>query len=110
MAKSKTESNVDEFLTRIKAAPKDYEFQLIVEENKSQTKAQEKAYEENPPSTKQTFADCPIDLILPNGVYLDANEGIRRIDWDKPRQQIWTPRYQHLHYTDCTDQNFPQTY
>ena len=84
IAKSKTESDVDELLTRIKADQKNYELKLIVEEHQRKTKAQENAYEENPPSTKQAFADCPIDLILPNGVYLDANEGIRRVDWDKP--------------------------
>lgn len=84
MARSKTESDVDEIVTRIKADQKDYKLKVTNEEIERQTKAQEKAYEENPPSTKQAFADCPIDLILPNGVYLDAREGIRRVDWDKP--------------------------
>lgn len=43
-----------------------------------------KEYENNTPTTKAKIPDCPVDLILPLGVYFDAGHGIRIVDFDKP--------------------------
>lgn len=35
-------------------------------------------------TTKTLIKDCPVDLILPQGVKFDDKKGISRFDWDKP--------------------------
>lgn len=46
--------------------------------------AEREEYEKAPPSTQGEVPDCPVDLILPLGVYFDENNGIRIVDFDKP--------------------------
>ena len=46
--------------------------------------AEREEYENAPPTTQGEVPDCPVDLILPLGVYFDEDNGIRIVDFDKP--------------------------
>lgn len=49
--------------------------------------AEEKKYSDNPPSTRQFVSDCPIDLVLPQGVKF-YDSGIICVDYDKPANRF----------------------
>ena len=48
-----------------------------------QREAEHAAYVKNQPTTKGEVANCPVDLILPEGVFFN-DEGIKIVDTDKP--------------------------
>ena len=48
-----------------------------------------KAHEENPPTACQFVNDCPVNLVLPHGVFL-SQSGISIIDFDKPAKNRTT--------------------
>lgn len=77
-------NKVSTFETKARKAHKHYLEQKEIDELNAKIQAERDAYEQAPPSTKKLFPDCPIDLILPLGVYADANKGIRIVDFDKP--------------------------
>lgn len=77
-------NKVSTFETKARKAHKHYLEQKEIDELNAKIQAERDAYEQAPPSTKKLFPDCPIDLILPLGVYADENKGIRIVDFDKP--------------------------
>lgn len=77
-------NKVNTFATAAKKIHKRFLEQKAIDALNEKYNAERKAYDEKPPSTKDTIADCPIDLILPWGVYFDNIKGIRVVDIDKP--------------------------
>ena len=77
-------NKINTFETKAKKAHKDYLEQKKIEQINAKYQAEREAYEIDPPSTQRNIPDCPIDLILPLGVYFDSVSGIRIVDFDKP--------------------------
>lgn len=77
-------NKVNTFETAAKKVHKRYLEQKELDALNEKYNAEKKAYEEKPPSIKDDIPDCPIDLILPLGCYVDNNKGIRIVDFDKP--------------------------
>ena len=69
-----------------KKAKREHEKWLVqhkCDEINAQREAEREAYEDAPPTTQQGVADCPIDLILPDGAIFSDN-GIMYVEWNKP--------------------------
>lgn len=79
-----TKNKVDTYETDAKKAHRQYLKQKEIDALNAKYNAERDAYEKNPPSTKSIVSDCPIDLILPLGIYFDNSKGIRIVDFDKP--------------------------
>lgn len=79
-----TKNKVKTYETAAKKAHKKYLDQKHLDELNAQYQAARDAYDRDPPSTQQNAPDCPIDLILPLGVFFDHDKGIRIVDYDKP--------------------------
>ena len=63
----------------------------IKAEAKRIEEARARALEElKPEQTKEKMPDCPVDLVLPRGVYF-SEKGIKRVDWDKPPGKYGRP-------------------
>ncbi len=77
-------NKVNTFETAAKKVHKRYLEQKELDALNEKYNAERKAYEEKPPSIKDVIPDCPIDLILPLGCYVDNKKGIRIVDFDKP--------------------------
>lgn len=71
------------YKTEAKKAHKTYLIQKEADEINAQRRAAEEAYNLNPETTKKNLPDCPIDLILPRGVYF-SEQGISIVDFDAP--------------------------
>ena len=79
-----TKNKINTFETAAKKAHKHYLDQKKIDELNAKYQAERIAYDSDPPSTQRNIPDCPIDLILPLGVYFDSDKGIRIVDYDKP--------------------------
>ena len=77
-------NKVNTYETAAKKAHKQYLEQKEIDALNAKYNAERIAYSESPPSTKGNVPDCPIDLILPLGIYFDDSKGIRIVDFDKP--------------------------
>lgn len=80
---SKIQKEIDSLVATIKRNHKDSLEQRKIDELNEQIDAEKKAYRESPPSTRSIINDCPIDLILPEGVFF-SEQGISMVDFDKP--------------------------
>ena len=58
--------------------------------------AKREAYKKNPDTTQQKIPDCPIDLILPEGIYFNENY-IRVVDYEKNLRGGGHPSVTALH-------------
>ena len=79
-----TKNIINTYKTAAKKEHMNYLNKKKIEELNAQYQAARDAYDRDPPTTQQTAPDCPIDLILPLGVYFDHDKGIRIVDYDKP--------------------------
>lgn len=77
-------NKVSTFETAVRKAHRKYLDQKVIDELNAKYQAERKAYQDDPPSTLKNIPDCPVDLILPLGVYFDKDKGIRIVDFDKP--------------------------
>ena len=79
-----TKNKVNTYETAARKAHKQFLEQKKLGELNAKYQAERDAYDSDPPSTQKSIPDCPIDLILPLGVYFDSDKGIRIVDFDKP--------------------------
>lgn len=82
----KLDETVDKFATQAKREHKKWLNQKKIDD----ANAEREAYAANPNTTQQFISDCPVDLVLPEGVYLTENY-IKIVDWDKPVGQVGRP-------------------
>lgn len=78
---SKVAADVAEVVTQIKRDQKTYSTKKAQEAFAAQDA--EKKREHRNATTKKIFPNCPVDLVLPDGVTFDLHRGIQRVDWDK---------------------------
>lgn len=76
-------NKVNTYETAARKAHKTFLDQKKLDVLNAKYQAERNAYDSDPPSTQRNITDCPIDLILPLGVYFDL-KGIRIVDYDKP--------------------------
>ena len=74
---------VEGYLTQAKRAHSKYIAFSRRKEIADKKEAEHAEYIQNQPTIKDEVKDCPIDLILPEGVFFN-DEGIKMIDMDKP--------------------------
>lgn len=86
----KISESIDSFANAAKREHKKWLEQKGIDDENARRKAAHEAYENNPPTTRQFVPDCPVDLILPEGVYFSDSE-IKIVDWDKPAGQTGRP-------------------
>lgn len=77
-------NKVNTFETAARKAHEKFLEQKEIDEINAKYQAERNAYDSDPPSTKKIIPDCPVDLILPRGVYVDMEHGIRVVDDNKP--------------------------
>lgn len=80
---TKIKNQVNTYLTQAKRNHKKYTLQREIDEINARRRAEHEAYLADMPSTQKMLPDCPVDLILPEGVFFTEN-GIRIVDFDKP--------------------------
>ena len=78
---SKLSSSVDKIATQVGKEHKKWLKQKIAND----TNAERKAYEDNPDTTQAKFPDCPIDLIIPVGIFC-AETYIKVVDYEKSQR------------------------
>ena len=74
---------VESYLTQAKRAHIKYIDFSRRKEVTDQREAEHAAYVRNLPTTKGEVANCPVDLILPEGIFFN-DDGIKIVDMDKP--------------------------
>lgn len=79
----KIRSRVDAFFKDARRDHKAFLAQFALDQQNAKLQAQRNSYINDTPSTKKIISDCPVDFLLPEGVYFSA-DGIRMVDWDKP--------------------------
>ena len=83
---NKLDDKIDSFCTKAKKKHAAYLAQLECDRLNALEQAKHEEYENNKPSTKLFVKDCPVDLILPEGVYF-TEDGIKMIDFDEKATQ-----------------------
>ena len=78
---------VESYLTQAKRAHQKYIDFSRQKQVTDQREAEHTAYVNNLPTTKGEVANCPVDLILPEGVFFN-DEGIKIVDMDKPADKL----------------------
>lgn len=76
-------NDVAKFKTAAARDHKRYLVQKEIDDRKAKYEAEHIAYEDKPNTTKRLVHDCPVDLVLPYGVFLDDSNGVRIVDFEK---------------------------
>lgn len=80
---SQLQKNTVQYITAARKAHNTYLIQKQADEIIAQREAEEENYYLDPDTTKKNLPDCPIDLVLPRGVYF-SDKGISIVDFDAP--------------------------
>ena len=80
---AKFEKDINSYTTKIKRAHKAWLAQHEADLENQKIADAKKAHDDNPPTACQFVSDCPVDLVLPQGLFL-SQRGISIVDFDKP--------------------------
>lgn len=79
----KLSAKIETYFTQAKREHRNFLAQKELDDLNAKRKAEHEQYLNDPPTTKKFVHDCPVDLILPEGIFFSEN-GISMVDFDKP--------------------------
>ena len=80
---SAVRNDVKKFKTEAARAHKRYLVQKAIDDAEAKRQADSDNYDKNPNTTQGMIPNCPVDLVLPYGIYLSDNNGIQVVDFEK---------------------------